>query len=129
MSFSKYWPKANPAIVMILLLTLLVIRVGGAVSHYCFDGLEPSVTVHFDNLNGHIEHQDELAHNDIERMVLSDNLLSSVFELDSLLILCAFLMLGLLYFPFKPSSIPIFGIHFQNLKTLLPPLRAPPAFN
>ena len=119
--------SATARIVYLLLFILLSLRVGGAVSHYCFDGLEPSVTVHFDNLSGHVEYDDNLGHTDVEKQVLSDNLLSKIFELDSLLAIFSLFLIALLPQSGSQAYLQIPIQHSSNNKSFLPPQRAPPA--
>ena len=109
-----------------LLLVLLTLWVGGAVSHYCLDGLEPPVTVHFDNLNSHVEHDAESGHLDFEKDALSDNLLSKIFKVDLQQSFVLFLLL--LVQVCKASFISYRELYFSYLspQVLLPPLRAPP---
>ena len=113
-------------IVYLLLFILLSLRVGGAVSHYCFDGLEPTVTVHFDNLNGHVEHDGELGHLDVEKQVLSDNLLSKILELESVLAIISLFLIALLPQSGGQGNLPIPIRGSNDSKTFLPPQRAPP---
>ena len=112
--------------VYLLLFILLTLRVGGAVSHYCFDGLEPPVTVHFDNLNGHIEHDDKFGHTDVEKQVLSDNVLGKIFQLDSLLAIISLFLIALLPQSGSQAYLQIPIRRSSDSRTFLPPQRAPP---
>ena len=112
--------------VYLLLFIVLTLRVGGAVSHYCFDGLEPLVTVHFDNLSGHIEHDDKLGHTDVEKQVLSDNLLSKLFELESVLVIISLFLISQLPRSGNPAYSQLATQLSSDRRAFLPPQRAPP---
>jgi len=113
-------------VVYLLLLVLLSLRVGGAVSHYCFDGMEPLLTVHFDNLNGHVAHADESGHVDAERQALTENLQSKLFDFELTLAIVALFFLGLpVSTEARHCSAPLVR-NFAVATKLLPPLRAPP---
>ena len=109
-----------------LLLVLLLLRIGGAVSHYCFDGLEPAVSIHFDNLNGHVDHEAEAGHTDVEKQVLSDNLLGKLFELESMLVVMAMLLIVLLSQSGGQNYFYSLLRQTSNPRNFRPPLRAPP---
>lgn len=118
--------QPTATVVYVLLLVLLSLRIGGAVSHYCFDGLEPAVTIHFDNLNGHVEHDAELGHTDVEKQVLSDNLLGKMFELDSMLAIVALFLTALLSQSTGQNYFQRVVQKVNNPRNFRPPLRAPP---
>lgn len=115
------------ALVYLLLVVMLLLRIGGAVSHYCFDGMEPAVTIHFDNLNGHVEHDAAAGHTDIEKQVLSDNLLSKIFEVDLLLAITVLFLLALLPLGNGYSYLQLVVQLRNQSKNFRPPLRAPPS--
>ncbi|MBL4582518.1 MAG: hypothetical protein JKY29_11915 [Gammaproteobacteria bacterium] len=118
--------NTTTTIVYLLLFVLLALRMGGAVSHYCFDGQEPPVSIHFDNLSGHVEHTEEAGHTDTEKQVLSDNLVSKIFDIDSLLIIVSLFLLCLLPLPKAQARYQYVDRKISSLKNYLPPLRAPP---
>lgn len=118
--------QSTATVVYVLLLVLLTLRIGGAVSHYCFDGLEPAVTVHFDNLNGHVEHEAELGHTDVEKQVLSDNLLGKIFELESMLVILAMFLIAPLSQSAGQGYLHRAVLQLRDPKNYRPPLRAPP---
>ena len=120
---------STTAIVYLLLLVFLSLRIGGAVSHYCFDGMEPPVTIHFDNLNGHIEHDGEAGHNDMEKQVLSDNLLSKLFDAETLLIITALFLFSLLSQSGGQMYQLLLSRKSNALNYYLLPLRAPPRYS
>ncbi len=113
--------------VAIALVALLVsLSAGGAALHFCLDGIEPPVTVHFENLSGHVDHDTDSSHNDFERQALSDNVLPKVFGLDlaKILLTCLFLIL-----PRVNHDQPIVYLSLDKPTApaaFLPPLRAPP---
>ena len=120
---------STTAIVYLLLLVFLGLRLGGAVSHYCFDGIEPPVTIHFDNFNGHVDHDAGAGHTDTEKQVLADNLLNNVFDFESLLVIAALFLFSLLS-PSGGQAIPLLAVPASNsAKYQLPPLRAPPLYS
>ncbi len=116
---------------LLLLLSLVCLPASGAASHYCFDGLEPPVSIHFDNFSGHDDHDDEEAqHVDLEKPVLDDNLVSKHFQNLDFTLLYSF-------FEFTPS--PGFVQYTAGVSSnssarssiwfLRSPLRAPPTIS
>jgi hypothetical protein len=129
MEFFRAQNKKSTMIIYGLLVVLLTLWVGGAVSHYCIDGLEPPVTVHFDNLNGHVEHDASSGHNDFEKSALSDNLLTKFIELGIQQFL---VILFILSMPFvKARKINLLEVmqKYATPQVILPPLRAPPVYS
>lgn len=123
----KYLPRQT-TLGILAVLAFFMANMAEVHSHFCLDGQEPALTVHFENLVGHPEHgEKESEHNDLESEVslqtikvkssdltkawlavldtgvlLTNSLIQKVtFQLDEIL------------FPQKPDRI-------------LPPLRAPP---
>jgi hypothetical protein len=127
-SFIRQRPSTT-AIVYLLLVVLLLLRVGGAVSHYCFDGMEPAVTIHFDNLSGHVQHDTAIGHTDVEKQVLSDNLLSKIFEVDLLPAIAVLFLLALLPLGKSYSYLQVVVQLRNQSKNYRPPLRAPPLYS
>lgn len=112
-----------------LVAMLLLLWIGGAVAHYCFDGLEPPLSVHFDNLMGHDDHEHEPGHIDIEKPAQSDNLISKIFQFDAVLFQIALFVYVLLQLK---TILPLAQQQAHRPpkpKLLLPPLRAPPAYS
>ena len=116
----------NCKVTVLLLLTSLLLPMSGAAIHYCFDGLESPVSIHFDNFAGHETHEVG-AHVDTEKRNLDDNILSKLQSQDSFLIAfdsnfktlqCVSEILPLT-FDFSPE--------LSRYWVLNPPLRAPPA--
>lgn len=78
-----YKTRAKRSVTAFLLLfAFLMLPVGGAASHYCFDGQEPLVSVHFDNFSGHEDHTEEARHVDAEKRLLAENVVGKVFQFD-----------------------------------------------
>ncbi|PHR90763.1 MAG: hypothetical protein COA78_34430 [Blastopirellula sp.] len=119
-------PKPSKITAYLLIATLALFSVGGAVAHYCFDGLEPPVSLHFESIGGHIEHGAQSEHNDFEQGFLADNLLAKVIDLDLLYLI--FAVLVFLVFSSSKSPIQLYLVTPKRKKffTLHPPLRAPP---
>ncbi len=126
-NFSRNKTSTN-AMITLLLFVMLSMRIGGAVGHYCFDGLEPPVTVHFDNFSGHQdhEHEHETGHNDVEKQLLVDNLLSKVFEYNSHPVISSALSFSLRSQTRSQSYGDQEVRSSHTPYSLLPPLRAPP---
>lgn len=121
--------RTQHSIVYGLLTVLLILWTGGAVAHYCFDGLEPPVTLHFDSLNGHDDHEYEPGHVDAEKPALSANLLSKIFELDLGILLLTTFLIELLGFNNAPIKLRELALPPRFQRALLPPLRAPPVYS
>jgi hypothetical protein len=108
-----------------LILILTLSSVGGAVSHFCLDGIEPTVSYHFDNIGGHQERDLELAHQYVEKNVLADNLSFKVIDIDIVFVLVALINMLVpaaksVRFSYSPENQP------KHLLFVVPPLRAPP---
>lgn len=110
------------------LLFWLFASVSGMHGHYCFDGMEPPVSVHFDLLNSHDDLDNEGPnHKDIDSKPMQISIIK-VAGLDLLLLAALFfwiflwpIICGQQYILSKaPSS-------WLTVTNLRPPLRAPPA--
>ena len=114
-------------IIVIALFALLIATLGGAHGHYCFDGQEPAFSVHFDNMGGHLEHnEDDLAHHDAD-MALNLQTLIKFFNADLSLLLPLFLFIYFLPSFGRWSLFISYSPPRQSKPVdLLPPLRAPP---
>jgi hypothetical protein len=121
--------KHSTALTYGLLMVLLTLWVGGAVSHYCFDGLEPPVTVHFDNLSRHVEHDSASGHLDFEKNVSSDNLLTKIFQIDIQQALVLFFVLLIQACKVSFVSYREQQLSYRSPQVILPPQRAPPTFS
>ena len=121
-SFNK-----NLARALVVILTCLWF--GGIVQHYCLDGMEPDISLHLENLNGHIEHGEESGHIDFEREALTDNLLPKNYDFG--------IQLFSLFLVLIAQLRPLAGQRYQfqtcisatPSHALRPPLRAPPAYS
>lgn len=105
---------------------LLSLSTGGTALHFCLDGLEPPVTVHFENLNGHVDHDPDGGHNDFERQAFSDNILPKIFDVDLAKFIVTFLILPI---PSGQVPQPLVDVSLDkpiSPAAFLPPLRAPP---
>lgn len=111
----------------VALAAFLSAMVIGAHGHFCADGLEPPVSIHFDNLGGHPPHGgDQSLHQDADADVVPDGIIN-FFKVDLpallptlLLLLIWFVVVRCQQSPFNaplPWSIPL---------SIRPPLRAPP---
>lgn len=114
--------------VYVALLIWLVASLSGMHGHYCFDGAEPPISVHFDMMAGHDADHDALN----EMHVDVDNNPSQAIAIKIVKLDLPFLALALLlvfiwpivcgqsnYFSKTPSS-------WLTVTGLRPPLRAPP---
>ena len=113
----------------VAVLILVLALIGNINSHYCFDGTEPPVTVHFELLDGHPEHKNtEQLHSDVDRNELSSALLSKLPDHDQSLFLSALLFLFSRIIPLRQTHIrPDDGLPvWEAPSSLRPPLRAPP---
>lgn len=117
--------------ISLLLLALIYLPASGAASHYCFDGIEPPVSIHFDNLSGHEDHEEETEqHLDLEKRVLDDNLVGkNLFDLElppfeRQIVLHINLVAQDISYIRTETSLPRSGVWHIN-----PPLRAPPSIS
>lgn len=120
-------PLIHPKLTYLLLAIWLFASASGMHGHYCLDGKEPPVSVHFDVMDDHghsAEHMD--SHKDIDNPAPTFSLLK-LLNLDLPLLIAALLLV------FWPSAIrQIYGVaqppsSWITLTGLRPPLRAPPA--
>jgi hypothetical protein len=126
-------PSRHSKLVYLLLALWLFASASGMHGHYCFDGQEPPVSVHFDVMDSHhaahldshsAEHMD--SHKDIDNPAPSISLLK-LLNLDLPLLIAALLLV------FWPRIIrQVYGVAqppscWITLTGLRPPLRAPPA--
>ncbi|MBL4820019.1 MAG: hypothetical protein JKY98_03375 [Gammaproteobacteria bacterium] len=124
----RHHNRNSTAIIYGLLAILLTLWVGGAVSHYCLDGLEPTVTVHFDNLNGHVEHDAASGHDDFEKSAMAENLLSKFFEMEFQPFLVILFVMALAFIRGGNIYWKELVHEFSSPQFLQPPLRAPPFY-
>jgi hypothetical protein len=110
------------------LLFWLFASASGMHGHYCFDGAEPPVSVHFDMMDGHDAEHDSLntTHVDVDNNPSQTNAIKS-FNLDLPFLALALLLVFVWpivrsqfnYLSNTPSS-------WLSVTGLRPPLRAPP---
>lgn len=117
----------HSVLVYFALVAFLSAMLIGAHGHFCMDGLEPPLSVHFDNLEGHPLHGGDLSlHQDADAEVVPDGIIH--FFKISWSALLPTLLLFLIWFAVvrcrqssfnvpPPWSIPL---------SIRPPLRAPP---
>jgi hypothetical protein len=110
----------------LLLLGFLFLPIGGAANHYCFDGQEAAVSVHFDHFNGHDAHEKAEQHIDLETQLLAEHLVSKYTDFDY------YLPPAVVFHDVNPASPVPFSFAtliiagHASLWSLTPPLRAPP---
>ena len=119
-------PIRQQHIICAVLLLWLFASLSGMHAHYCFDGLEPPVSVHFEVANGHSDHADETAHIDVDNKS-PQVIAAKIFNIDLLFLFAALLLIAL--WPLALSQ----RFNFSNTPSswlavfaLRPPLRAPP---
>ncbi len=109
------------------LVTFLSAMLVGAHGHFCMDGLEPPVSVHFDNLEGHPLHGgDQSLHQDADTDVVPDGVIN-FFKVDLSALLPTLLLILFWFAVVRPQILsfnfpPPWSIPFS----IRPPLRAPP---
>ena len=108
------------------LLFWLFASASGMHGHYCFDGLEPPVSVHFDVLNDHDDHIDTVAHKDIDTKPAQSTALK-ILSID-LTCLAVALLLAIVWLVLRNTQYPLAVTPLTKslLTGLRPPLRAPP---
>lgn len=109
-------------------MAFLLVNVGDIHSHFCFDGQEPAVSLHFENLNGHPDHEeDEQQHNDVEFDVSLKSIKIKTYDLTKLLITATSPVIpSPNTFVLKTTSTLDEILLPQKPASILPPLRAPP---
>ena len=112
----------------VALLVWLFASLSGMHGHYCFDGKEPPVSVHFDMVSEH-EHADEAEHNDFDSKASAFAMLK-IFNLD-LPFLAAALCVLLVWPLVRRQAYAIANTPYSWLvvTNLRPPLRAPPVIS
>lgn len=119
--------RFNMHLARALVVILTCLWFGGIVQHYCLDGMEPNITLHLENLNGHVDHEDGSGHNDFERKALTDNLLPKNYDFGIQL----FSLLLIIIAQLRPAASQRFELLHTRAASwshvLRPPLRAPPA--
>lgn len=110
------------------LLLLVLCGAGHIHKHICLDGQEATAVVHFENLGGHPDHDDDASHVDIENEMMPQLLLAKALDQDSPLFLTA---VALVVTEMRPLQRPLYlpaderAVYHQP-SDLLPPSQAPP---
>lgn len=113
---------------ILALLVWLLASWSGAHGHLCFDGQEPSVSIHMDTLVNHPEHHLDEAHADADI-----NLDQAAFtktklpKIDLPLLIVATLLLAILFENLRVFTSYYSCNYVRRRIGLRPPLRAPPA--
>lgn len=117
----------NTKLVFIALILWLAAGWTGAHGHFCFDGLEPPISIHLGITGEHlVDHADE-QHLDMD-FDLSETPLAKLVKIDlSLLFVVAFSLLILISSPRIYCSF-YAARYIRRIAGLRPPLRAPPFF-
>lgn len=119
----------SPWLLTLLLVMLLVVRVGGAHLHLCFDGGEPPISLHLmDHGLHHGAPGMDAGHQDADVAVADDALAKfAKLGLDlPVLLLAALLVWSLLQAPRQPAPGYRNPVFFSAAHSLRPPLRGPP---
>jgi hypothetical protein len=126
-------PSLRSVLIVLLALTVLFARMGNAHLHLCFDGAEPSSSVHILDFDFHDENMASVAsksapHQDLNISLVTNELSkTNKLNADDIALLAAVLALfGLLIF--SKSAAPIgYTRHYVTAPQYLrPPLRGPP---
>ncbi len=109
------------------LLLLVLAGIGNIHSHQCLDGQEPAMSVHFENLSGHPDHESDEAHVDVETELMAQVLPGKQIDHDSQLFLASCLFTFSTPAPRQQNHSFQRDEHFYQASTYFqPPLRAPP---
>lgn len=124
-------PRSIHNVLHTALLMLVLSCAGHIHNHVCLDGQEAPVTVHFEYLGGHPEHDDEAAHADVENEMMPQVLLTKTLNQDSPLFLMA---VTLVVTDVRPLQRPLYvateeRIVYHQPSDLLPPSQAPPSYS
>lgn len=102
----------------------LLISMGSAHAHLCFDGQEPPISYTSDAL----DHHDDQGHKDVD-VSLTKLVIVKLFKLDLPIVLAVLALLILSSLPQCHVSHRDFSSSFHRTFLLRPPLRAPPVFS
>jgi hypothetical protein len=119
----------NPWLLTLLCVMLLVVRVGGAHLHLCFDGGEPPASLHLmDHGLHHGAPGMDAQHQDTDIAVAGEVVVKlAKLGLDlPVLLLAALLVWSLLQAPRQPAPGYRHPFFFSAARSLRPPLRGPP---
>lgn len=128
MSLYRKCPSCQSIIGVLAVMAFLLVNVGDIHSHFCLDGQEPAVSLHFENLNGHPEHgEDDFEHNDVEFEVSLKSIKIKTSDFSKLLLSATDSGIPFSYnFVLKTTSTLDEILLPQKPDSILPPLRAPP---
>lgn len=103
-------------------------QAGDIHSHFCLDGKEPAVSLHFENLGGHPDHdEEEQVHNDYESELSINALQAKSSGTDFVYLINLFPELFTVLSGQQNFSITVIESFIQkDSSAYLPPLRAPP---
>ena len=122
-----YLPQSTQGYLYTALIFLVLAGIGNIHSHLCLDGQEPAVSVHFENLNGHPDHEGDEAHVDVDNELMAQVLPGKSVDQDNPLFLAAVCLLFSIRVPQKSYSVVTRESGFSESPVYLqPPLRAPP---
>lgn len=120
-------PPSTQGYLYTALIFLVLAGIGNIHSHLCLDGQEPLVSVHFENLNGHPNHEKEEAHVDIDSELMAKVLPGKSVDQDNPLFLAAVCFLFCIRVPQERYYVVNRESGFSESPAYLqPPLRAPP---
>lgn len=123
-----HFPKSARYFLHIALVLLVLAGIGNIHSHLCLDGQETTISVHFENLNGHPKHIGDKAHVDVDNELIAQVLPGKVVDQDAPLFLSVTALLFSLVPPNRQQYRITASLTFQHTHSaFLPPLRAPPA--
>jgi hypothetical protein len=112
------------------LILLVLGGVGNIHSHLCLDGQEPAVSVHFENLKGHPDHEDDEVHVDVENELMAQALPGKAPDQDNPLFLTALCFVFCVRLPQSQHYITRHDSgSYEDPGWLLPALRAPPHYS
>ena len=109
-------------------LAFVSVNVGDIHIRHCLDGLEPAISLHFENLNGHTVHEeDDLKYNDFEYEVSLKSIKIKSSELSKLFLVSSYNGILPSYTFVQKTTSKLEEILLpQEPSSVLPPLRAPP---
>lgn len=109
-------------------LLLVLAGVGNIHNHWCFDGQEPPLTVHFENFNNHTEHEEGIDIVDVESESIPGTLLVKNQTQDGQVFVLALSLLISLQAPQRLRHVDHADLIVPREPfSVLPPSRAPPA--
>ena len=114
---------------LLILLIWLFASLSGMHGHYCFDGQEPPVSVHFDLMGSHDHADTDEDPRDFDSKSMSVTILKLLSL--NLLFIAAALLLLIIWPVVRGQNSPYFNSPstWLTVTGLRPPLRAPPAYS